>query len=353
MHLPSGGMQPVTCNGPDDTVHLAWLQGDPKGADVYYQALPAGVTNGSAPIRVNSTTDTGIAVGTVRGVTVALGRKSAVHIVWNGSSAAAMDSKQGSPVFYSHLGADRKSFQKPVNLSGRTANLDGGASVAADREGRVFVVWHAQPIAETGGEAQRRVFLAASSDDGETFQPERVVSLENGVCGCCGLRAFSGPEGQLFILYRAALSATDRPMRLIVSRDHGLTFQPVLTDAWESGGCPMSTSASFSAAGQTVAAWETRSEIKLAYLESVKVSRSLIISEGDGNKHPALAINSRGESLCAWAAGTGWGHGGAVKWRLLGANGTPAGPILQQDGLSVWNFPAALARPDGTFVIVY
>ena len=353
MRLPVGAMQPVALTDAGGTVHLVWLQGDPKASEVYYQCLPAGLTNGSHPIQVNAVANTGIAMGTVRGVTLALGRNGKVHVVWNGSSVSAKDSKQGSPIFYSRSNSDRTAFETPINLLGQTANLDGGASVAADTDGRVFVVWHAQPINDTGDESRRRVFLAQSSDDGKTFQPERVVSLENGVCGCCGLRTFSGAAGELFVLYRAALSATDRPMTLIASRDHGVTFQRVLKDAWTVGGCPMSTSSASSTADVTVAAWETRAEITLGFLAGTNVPRQVKVSEGQGNKHPAVTVNSQGSILVAWAEGTGWAHGGSVAWRELDAKGNPIGAISHREGLTVWNFPAAFARPDGTFVVAF
>ena len=74
--LPPGAVQPVAVTDTGGDVHLVWLQGDPKAADVYYQKLPGGRTNGSAPIRVNYQPGSALALGTIRGAQLAVGRQA-------------------------------------------------------------------------------------------------------------------------------------------------------------------------------------------------------------------------------------------------------------------------------------
>jgi hypothetical protein len=182
-----------------------------------------------------------------------------------------------------------------------------------------------------------------------------VISLTNGVCGCCGLAAFSSARGDLFVLYRAAFSMTNRPMVLLSSTNHGNTFQPVLDDSWAVGGCPMSTAGAVTASRHTAGAWETRKQIEIGLLDRDMAERvrRIRISEGSNNKHPALAESPEGEILCAWAEGTGWAHGGGLAWRLIDSNGRVKSDIQRQDGLPAWSFPAAYFREGSGFVVVY
>ena len=69
-------------------------------------------------------------------------------------------------------------------------------------------------------------------------------------------------------------------------------------------------------------------------------------------KHPALAINARGETLAVWTTGTGWAKGGEVAWTMLDASGKPTGERGKAPGVPVWSHAAAYAEPDGGFVIV-
>ena len=102
--------------------------------------------------------------------------------------------------------------------------LDGGGGIAADEAGRVFVFWHA-PVPGGDGEQSRRVWMARSRDDRETFEPERVAWPEpTGACGCCSLNAFADPSGRLFVLFRSAHEIVHRDMYLLRSDDNGNTF---------------------------------------------------------------------------------------------------------------------------------
>src|ERR1041384_1896785 len=52
--LPEPGLQPQTVTAPDGTVHLVYLAGDPKAADIQYRWRRANESQWSAPLRVNS-----------------------------------------------------------------------------------------------------------------------------------------------------------------------------------------------------------------------------------------------------------------------------------------------------------
>lgn len=65
-------------------------------------------------------------------------------------------------------------------------------------------------------------------------------------------------------------------------------------------------------------------------------------------------MNPKGERLLAWAEGTGWQKGGSLVWQLFEATGRPLGePNRVENGVAVWSFAAALARADGSFVVLH
>src|SRR5206468_739213 len=64
-------------------------------------------------------------------------------------------------------------------------------------------------------------------------------------------------------------------------------------------------------------------------------------------KHPVLAVNARGETLFAWAEGTGWQRGGSLVWQVHDRAGKPAEEKGKADrGIPVWGLPAAVAHRD-------
>ncbi len=348
-------MQPQAITDAAGDVHLVWLRGDPKSCDVFYEKRPGGRTNGVGAMRVNSQPGSAIAIGTIRGANLALGRNGRVHVVWNGSSKAAPKPAVGEPLLYSRMNSRGDSFEPQRNLSGTTAHLDGGGSIAADGAGNVFAIWHASPGADTEGESNRRVFLARSKDDGATFATERPISPPNGACGCCGLRASTDPAGNVMVLYRSSPAVAQRDMTLLVSQDHGDSFKPVLSDAWPVGLCPMSSSAFAASANGTFAAWESKGQVfgSFAPTNSWAFNPATALAPLRGSKHPALAVNRRGEALVAWADGTGWQKGGSVSWRTVDAAGRAVGEATTVAGLPVWSYPVVFAKPDGGFVVAY
>ena len=353
--LGPGVMQPQAVTDAAGDVHLVWLRGDPNSCDVFYEKRPGGRTNGIAAMRVNSQPGSAIAIGTIRGANLALGRNGRVHVVWNGSSTAAPKPSVGEPLLYSRMNSRGDSFEPQRNISGKTAHLDGGGSIAADGAGNVFAIWHASAGADTAGESNRRVFLARSTDDGATFAMERPISPPNGACGCCGLRASTDPAGNVMVLYRSSPAVAQRDMTLLVSQDHGDSFKPVLSDAWPVGQCPMSSAAFAASANGTFAAWESKGQVfgSFAPANSWTFNPATALAPLRRSKHPALAFNRQGGALVAWADGTGWQKGGTVSWRAVDAAGRPVGEATTVAGLPVWSYPAVFAKPDGGFVVVF
>ena len=355
LRTPNSGIQPQTVVDASGTIHMIYFKGDAKAGDIEYVRRAAGSAEFSQPLPVNSIPQSAVAIGTVRGPQLAVGRNGRAYAIWFGPATKIEGHDDSMPVFFTRLNDSSSAFEPQRNLVHFATGTDGGLSVAADQNGNVYAVWHA--AGDTPGEDHRRVYLARSSDDGKTFSRESPVSpAELGACGCCGMRAFVDSQGVLSILFRAAAQSIHRDMTLLASHDKGETFQARTVSSWELNACPMSSASFTEGAGKSFAAWEKAGQVyfsplggKLAELSPV----ALPSTEQMLRKHPSIAANRRGEVLLAWTEGTGWAKGGSVAWRLFDATGKPLGAEGTGAGLAVWGLPSVFADAAGNFTVVY
>ncbi|GDY24022.1 hypothetical protein LBMAG56_53690 [Verrucomicrobiota bacterium] len=352
--VPKGGLQPQSVTAADGTVHLIYLKGDPAAADIFYVRLAPGEERFSAPLRVNSQPGSAIAIGTIRGPQLALGRAGRMHVAWNGSNTAQPKPARGTPMLYTRLDDAGTAFEPQRSLITHAAGLDGGGAVAADASGNVYVLWHAPGTPESKGENFRAVFVAHSVDDGKTFAPERRAhTTPTGACGCCGMKAYVDPSGALFAVYRSATADGNRDIELLVSRDHGKTFTVGVVDPWSVKQCPMSSATLTGGPGGVLIGWETAGEVSFGLATpSATVSDRKKLSDTRGAKHPVLVTQPTGETLAVWTLGTGWQRGGRLAWQVFDKAGQPTADQGKSDGVPVWGLPAAFAR-NGTFTILY
>jgi len=360
LHTPDQGLQPQALMDQHGALHLVYLKGEPSGCDVFYARRAPGQVEFSAPLRVNSEPGSAIAIGTVRGAQLALGSHDRLHVVWNGAQPARNPGAKGAPMLYSRLDDSGRQFEPERNLMTSTMDLDGGGSVAADRNGSVYVVWHGHAIIADQDELHRAVYVARSKDDGRTFEPEHRVGPDSGgVCGCCGLKAFVDQKGRLEILFRSADDLGNRNSTLLLSKDRGETFQARLLGMWHSPTCPMSTAfLSEGPQGQVAALWETQGQVFREFIEPgcFELTTPPLAAGGEavGRKHPVFAFNpSKGSRiLMAWTEGTGWSKGGSLAWECTDLQ-TGAKSFGQLPGVPVWGLVAAVPEPDGSFTIIY
>jgi hypothetical protein len=158
----------------------------------------------------------------VRGGQIALGKGGRPHVVWNGAGTD-----------YTRLNDAGTAFEEQRNLMRETEVPDGGGTVAADDAGHVYVVWHGVRKGDRG-EANRKVWVARSADEGKTFSVEAPAWAEpTGVCPCCSTRAFADRNGTVYVLYRSATEQVNRDTYLLVSGDRGKSFQKALVHKWK------------------------------------------------------------------------------------------------------------------------
>ena len=352
LRTPNGGLQPQAAVDELGILHLVYFTGEPQGGDLYYVRRDAGKAEFTSPMRVNSEPGSAVAIGTIRGASLAVGKNGRVHVAWNGRHKP---DGYDTPMLYARMNDARTGFDPQINVMQFSGGLDGGGSIAADKSGAVYVAWHGR--GEKEGEENRRVWVARSTDEGKTFSRETAAWNEpTGACGCCGMRAFADRRGRVHLLYRAATEKVDRDMYLLSSENRGRTFSGTLLDKWKLNACPMSSAALADGANGPLAAWETQGQVYFASLDPKNQRQiSPIPAPGDTGKrkHPMIAANSRGETMLVWTEGTGWKKGGSLAWQLYDSQGKPAGEKGAEQGIPVWSFAAVVAEKDCSFTIVY
>jgi hypothetical protein len=358
LKAPDGGIQPQAAIDDHGMIHLIDFKGDPAAGDLFYTRYDSRAGTFSPPVRVNSQPRSAVAIGTIRGGQIAVGKEGRVHVAWNGSRGALPKPPAGGfPMLYARSDAAGNAFEPQRNLMQKTTALDGGGTVAADRDGRVFVAWHGRAEDAPADEAARRMWVARSGDEGATFEAEvPAVEQSTGACACCGTRAIADGRGGVFMLYRAATAAVERDMILLSSSDHGASFAARPLDPWRIGICPMSSVTLAEAGRDVVAAWETDGQVKFVRIDPEGKPLSSPISPpgpAKGRKHPALAANARGEIILAWTEGTGWQKGGTLAWQVFDPSGRPTDQKRRiEGGVPVWGLATAVATPDGGFVVI-
>ena len=339
IRVPDGGISPQCVTDSKGLTHVVYYKGNPQSGDLYYSTIQKGSTDFGPSIRVNSQAGSAVAMGTIRAAHLALGKDNAVHIVWNASQKA-----KGQFLYSRSI--DGKSFSPQKDMKGKTAHMDGGGSIAANSQGHVFVVWHGNK-AGTAGEENRRVFVARSNDNGESFSPETEISPNDlGICPCCSLKA--GARGnEVLILFRGAKGAS-RDIYQLHSNDGGLTFSSSNLSKWRAQQCPMSSQSINSGSKGFVKAWENDGKIFFT-----NQSGKVMSIPGKGNKkHPFIVENSKGNLLIAWAEGTAWNRGGDLCWQEVSPVGVPLTKIERaKDQVKVWSLLSAFSDGEKFYIL--
>jgi len=360
VRVPNGGIQPQIAIDGKGILHMVYFAGEAAHGDLYYVRSGDSGTTFSAPLKVNSHPGSSIATGNIRGAHVAVGRSGRVYVAWNGTyeldRPEATKPWMKHPMLFARLNDAGTEFEPERNVIHAAYGLDGGGAIAADNAGDVYVFWHA-PAPGTEGEANRRIWVARSIDDGKTFAPEKpAFDAPTGACGCCGMGAYAGRNNDVYVLYRSATEVVHRDIYLLHSSDRGETFRGTDISQWNIGACTMSMEHLSESPAGVLAAWETMGNVFFGVLNPSTGRMSAPIAapgEANGRKYPSVAGNSRGETLLAWAEGMKWGKGGSIAWQVFDKNGEPEGATGHADGVPSWSLVAAFARPDGGFTLVY
>ncbi|MBX7208054.1 MAG: glycoside hydrolase [Verrucomicrobiaceae bacterium] len=351
--VPDNALQPKALVDAAGTTHLLSYRGNERGGNLSYATKPAKAPAFGTPVRVNSTPDSAIAVGTIRGGQFALGKNGQAHVVWNGVAARR---RQMAPLFYARSKSDGSGFEDQRAMSGDWV-MDGGGAVAADPSGNVFVFYHGGNPGERG-EDSRRVLVRISHDSGVTFEPEKIISPDGlGVCGCCAMQAYADAGGRWFVVYRTASNGgADRDIATMFSSDHGKTWKHSIASRWRIAMCPMSSMSIAEVGGRVLMAWEKEGQVFASPWDDTAESLGAIIAmpgPSSGRKHPAIASNAAGQILVAWTEGTGWNKGGGAAWQIFDRDLKPVGNTESSPGVDVWSFVAPVPDASGGFALMH
>lgn len=351
MATPNGGIQPQTVRDTSGTFHLVYFKGQPANGDLFYVRRKGAETAWSAPVRVNASPGSAVALGGIRGAQIAVGKGNRVHVVWNGSSMASQGTG-GAPMLYAHQ-KDDGTFERERNLITWAGGIDGGGAIAADPAGNVYVTWHATPAGRD--EAAGGVYLAQSADDGKTFAKEtNILPSSLGACGCCSMKALADDAGNIFVLYRSATNNTKRDTYSLLSRDKGKTFQAEHIESWAVNVCPMSAFDLSQHGSEILGAWETQGQVSFARLNAATMKPIAAPGQSGNRKYPLAVRDSKGNTLFAWAEGVGWQRGGALAYQVYDASGAPTADRGRlPNAVPVWGVISAVPRPEGGFLLLH
>lgn len=339
MRVPNGGIQPQVLQDAKGTVHLVYYKGDPMHGDLYYtQSADEGMT-WTDPKQVNHKPHDAIARGAIRGAQIAFGPDGTLHVVWLGSDSGP----NGMPLYYTRKPVEADEFEAERNLQGHTVDMDGGATIAADADNDVYVLWHA-PEHEKSTEADRKLWIAKSTDSGKTFAAEKPAWDEpTGACACCSVKAQVIGKS-LYVIYRSAQQTVHRDPYLLVSNDNGSTFTGKKIGAWEIGGCPMTNSFFSSSSKGVTVAFEEKAK-------PVLHAPGFEFIAPDNGKYP-VADSQESGTVFSYTKGASFAQAGtAVVTYLDGSGKVVESKNLGEVPLS--SFTALFRKRNGGYVVLF
>ena len=343
LRTPDGGALPQAAIDDAGTLHLIYYIGSMSSGDLFHVSRAPDVTEWSAPQRVNSQPHSVQGLGPVDGGQLAIGTDGLLHVAWFNNDPARFHYARSD-----HTGR----FAPQQVLSVRDeGGVETGPTVTSDDDGNVYVFWHADAVED----AQRRVYMAVSRENGSLFDLPRAISPEaEGACGCCGLRAAVDGTESVHVSYRGAGDNIRRGMRLLTSADQGRTFTDQLIQPWDIGACPVATTTLSAGPDGTLVAWETEGQVYFADIEQLDEPVSPPGEAAFRRKNATVAVNDRGDTLLAWGDGPGFMSGGTLHWQLFYDDGRPRG----EDGgagepIPARSVPTVAVRPNGSFVLVF
>jgi hypothetical protein len=223
VRTPHGGEVPDVVLDAKGILHMTYGRGLPGNG--YYVQSGDGGKSFTKPVRVNQDPDT-VTTGRERGPKLAVGKDGVIHVVWLG------EYKKHGGVFYTRSTDGGKTFAAERNLLDARTGCDN-ATVAADRQGNVFVLWTDGRLGDDpNSPTASPIFMARSGDGGKTFSRNLAVRHDypGRACGCCRLEARVGGDGNLYVAFRGGYKGIRDPY-LLKGRRGGNDFKSVRVSA--------------------------------------------------------------------------------------------------------------------------
>jgi len=347
IQTPNGGIQPRAVLDEQGTIHLIYYKPAGRMGNLFYVTRSSTASTWTDPVNVNTEPGNVVPNGSIGVAHMALGKKGRVHVSWF--------DMHGAKYWYTRSNDDNTAFEPQRNLVKRyNKGIEASGALAADEKGNVYMFWHA---GDFSNEANRRIFMTHSTNDGESFSAERRANPDRtGSCACCGLSAIADQKGTVYVSYRAAGDNIHRDMTLLKSTDFGKTFESDKIHKWQLPACPVTiTSFAKRPDSGAMVTWETQGRTYVANVNNLSAAIPVGPAPISGRqKNAAVAVNSNRETLVVWGLGKGYSSGGILDWQAFDANGNPTtekGDSAKE--LPRASVPAVVALPDNRFLIIY
>ena len=262
-------VSPEIAVGPDGAINVIWLDKGltadrpaPKprkpgehshrsSTDLYFSRSTDSGATWSKPVRVNDIDGEvwGFSVSKPR---IGVGPTGTIHIFYPANDKAEAFDKATVSARYRRSTDNGKSFSAPITIN-RPAGADReeilGEGLAATNsfgtmgvapDGTVITAWQNTDEMRSQGDGADGI-VAISTDDGKSFQAQRIVLPDNDVCPCCQLTLAFGPDSSAYLGLRK-IYADGRDSTVARSSDGGKSFTVAgrLDFArWDIDGCPL------------------------------------------------------------------------------------------------------------------
>lgn len=348
--LPEKAFVPDVAVAADGTVHLVYAQGDHAW---YMQSTDDGKTF-TAPVAVNSTGKVELRMGE-RGPKIALGKEGAVQIVWLDRWAPGVKTQ----VRHARSTDGGKSFAAVTQVSVKPG-MDG-VTMAADPAGNVIAFWHMADPPQNEVKDGHWIYLARSSDNGESFAaPERLQlkGVKDLACSMCMMRARIAADGNVYLAFRTA-EENIRDFYVLKSKVQENAFTPIRVnqDNWYIETCPMcGPEMTIDAKGDAYYAFMTKHKVYWSVLPAGGAAFQQHVqtpANQEDEIYPAAISNGRGDVLMVWQVGPmAVGKRATVHWALYRQDGTYTGRTAELGVTDSGTKATAFADRNGDFHIV-
>jgi hypothetical protein len=151
-----------------------------------------------------------------------------------------------------------KSFGKSIEVDSASTSSQGFYTMAVAPDGAVFVAWLDGRDRDQGKSGTSAVYVARSTNHGQSFEKSVRVALN--VCPCCRPALAFTDAKTVHVGWRGVYEEDIRDFFVATSRDGGLTFgsgNRVAQDNWHINGCPHSGPALATVGGRLFVSWYT------------------------------------------------------------------------------------------------
>lgn len=338
-----GSLQPNWSTTPDGSALLSWVEPTKDGSFALRYAVRRG-TNWSEPHTVATNRHFFHHPAEVPEVMALSDRQWMAHWV------EMPDEANEAEYVYVSSSTDGVRWTTPVMAhKDRSAVQHGLASMAANSNGEVSLLWLETPKGEDGPGYLMRTVVDAT---GKEVKEER---LDGDVCNCCPTAVTRTAKG-LLVAYRAHTPADIRDIA-VIRFENGKWSQPKIVNAdnWNINACPTNAAAVAAKGDKVALAWYTgaqdspRVQIAFSSDSGATFGKPTLVSTGHAFGYTSVALADDGSAFVSWLEDGP--NNTRVLARSVSAAGV-AGPVVQvaEGGKAALGYPRIFHSAGGSFI---